>query len=281
MSTPHYRPSRDPMVLFVEEMKLRNLSVKTRKSYYGYVDACLRFLGGKSPREVVADEVRRYLSYLADNGKSASTLNTAYSALQFYFEKILRRKFFITILRAKKEKRLPAVLSVEEVRRLIEVIQNNKHRTIVQLLYGSGLRVGEVVRIRMRDIDCDRMQLHVVQAKGAKDRYTILPHTLEHVLRAQARMKKSDDWLFTNGRGGHLTIESVQKVVARAAEFAGITKQVSPHTLRHSFATHLLENGTDIRYVQELLGHAKIETTQIYTHVTRKHMMNILSPLDA
>lgn len=281
MNTPYYRLSRDPMVLFMEEMKLRNLSVKTRKTYHGYVSACLHFLGGKSPREVVTDDVRRYLLSLADNGKSASTLNTVYSALQFYFEKILHRAFFVHIPRAKTEKRLPVVLSKSEVRNMIEGVTNNKHRTIIELMYGSGLRVSEVVHIRMRDIDLDRMSIHIVNSKGAKDRYTMIPQSLKIILTGQLRVKQGSEYLFTNGRGGGLTSASVQKIVSTASRRVGILKQVTPHTLRHSFATHLLEAGTDIRYIQALLGHAKIETTQLYTHVAQKYTMGIVSPLDA
>jgi site-specific recombinase XerD len=262
------------------EMKLRGLSQKTMRNYTRYVDECQRFCDGKYLRDITSKDVRSYLLWLVDNRKSASTLNVAYSALQFYFEKILRRKFFATIPRAKKEKRLPTVLSKIEVARLIGNIENKKHKVIVQLLYGAGLRVGEVVRIRMRHIDLDRMQLHVVQAKGAKDRYTILPQSLKETLVAQRRLKEAGDFLFTNGRGGRLSTASIQKIVSQAATHAEIVKQVTPHTLRHSFATHLLEAGTDIRYIQELLGHAKLATTQIYTHVARGHLREIESPLD-
>ena len=273
-------PSWDPMVKLAQEMKLRKFSPSTVKSYIRYVQECLRFCDGKSPKNIAGVDVRNYLEWLADNGKSGSTLNTAYSALQFYFEKILRRKFFATIPRAKKEKRLPNVLSKSEVTRLIENIENKKHKTIVQLLYGAGLRVGELVRIRMNHIDLDRMQLHVVQAKGAKDRYTILPHSLYTTLTSQGKMKMSSDFLFTNGQGGRLTTTSIQKIVSQAGKHAEISKKVTPHTLRHSFATHLLESGADIRYIQELLGHAKLATTQIYTHVARSNLGTIVSPLD-
>ncbi len=276
----NYRPSRDPLVLFVQEMRLRGLSDKTQKSYHYYLDECLRFVDYKSPKEISAADVRSYLLWLADNHKSASTLNIAYSALQFYFQKILRRNFFAMIPRAKKEKRLPVVLSQKEIQSLIGAITNRKHRVIVELLYGSGLRVGEVVRVRMKDIDLDRMQLHVVQGKGSKDRYTIIPRSISTILATQMNVKQPSDFLFTNGHGGRLHERSVQKIVTRAAQTARISRSVSVHTLRHSFATHLLEAGTDIRYIQELLGHTKIATTQIYTHVVRSDLNMITSPLD-
>jgi len=224
--------------------------------------------------------VRAYLEYLAKN-HSASTLNTAYSALQFYFVKILCRKFFVNIPRAKKSHYLPVVLSKSEVARLLVSLINSKHHCIVSLLYGAGLRVSEVVRIKMLDIDFDRMLLRVFQGKGKKDRFTLLPNSLHEVLRNQNRPKKPTDYLFTNNRGvGRLTERSVQKVVELASKRAGITKSVHPHTLRHSFATHLLEAGTDIRYIQELLGHANLKTTQIYTKVSTNSLQGIQSPLD-
>jgi len=273
-------PSKDPMVKFQQEMKLRKLSPRTIKTYHSFVDECLRFCGQKSPKEVNSADVRSFLEWLADSGKSGSTLNTAYSALQFYFEKILCRKFFANIPRAKKEKRLPTVLSKQEVTKMIEGTKNPKHHTMISLLYGAGLRVSELVHLKMRDFDFERNVIHIVQSKGAKDRYTVLPKSLKDVLIRQRELKRADDFLFTNGRGGRLTTATIQKVVSHASQRVGIYKHVSPHTLRHSFATHLLESGTDIRYIQELLGHAKIETTQIYTHVARGNIEEMRSPLD-
>ncbi len=281
MNTPNYRPSRDPMLLFVEEMRLRRLSLKTQKSYSRFVEECLRFCEGKSPRDMTGNDVREYLLWLSNEGKSASTLNIAYSALQMYFEKILHRKFFATIPRAKKEKQLPSVLSKAEVQRMFSAVGNVKHLCMLQLLYGAGLRVGELVRLRMKDIDFDRNLIHVVLGKGAKDRFTLLPQSLRETLLNQKRLKQPDDFLFTSYDRGHLTEATIQKVVGAAALRAKIGKSVSPHTLRHSFATHLLEAGTDIRYIQELLGHAKLATTQIYTHVTSASLTQVTSPLDS
>jgi len=163
---------------------------------------------------------------------------------------------------------------------LILGINNPKHNCIVSLLYGAGLRVSEVVRIKMRDIDFDRFVLRVFQGKGKKDRYTLLPKTLQPILLNQKRLKLPESYLFTSERGGRLEERTVQKIVSMSALRAKISKRVSPHTLRHSFATHLLENGTDIRYIQELLGHAKLATTQIYTHVASNNLSAIKSPLD-
>jgi len=244
-----------------------------------YIEQCLRFVR-KSPREVDGADVRNYLDNLANTGKSASTLNTAYSALQFYFGKILRRKFFVSIPRAKKPHTLPEVLSKEEVRRMIDITANPKHKCMIQILYGTGVRVGELVRLRMRDIDFDRNCIRVVQGKGAKDRMGLLPKSIRDLLLQQKSAKQSEDFLFTSYDGGRLTEATVQKVVRHAAQLAGVQKDVTPHTLRHSFATHLLEAGTDIRYIQELLGHAKLATTQIYTKVSAQSLGAIKSPLD-
>lgn len=267
------------MARLEEEMRLRGLSIKTRETYRRFVDECLRFSGNRSPKEIATNNVRAYLDMLAQTDKSSSTLNTAYSALQFYFQKILRRHFFDKIPRAKKEKHLPVVLSKEEVVQMIEHTDNPKHKCIVQLLYGTGMRVGELVRLKMWDVDGDRLVIHIKQSKGAKDRITFLPEKLVDTLKKQKSLKQAGDFLFTNGRGGRLTETSIQKIVAHAAKRAGVGKRVTPHTLRHSFATHLLESGVDIRYIQELLGHASIQTTQIYTHVTNPQLKNIKSPL--
>lgn len=280
MNSPHYRPSTDPMGLFVQEMKLQNLSRRTIQSYWHYVDDSIRF-SNKSPREMNGADIRNYLEWLYTNGKSSSTINTAYSALQYYFERILRRKFFVTIPRPKEPKRLPSVLSIEEVNRLFLTTKNPKHICILKLLYGTGMRVSELTHLRMNHIDFDRNCIHIERAKGAKDRIVMLPSSIKETLLRQRRVKQPSDFLFTNGRGTRLTEASIQKIVHHAARLAQITKSVTPHTLRHSFATHLLENGTDIRYIQELLGHARIETTQIYTHVSANAARKIVSPLDS
>jgi site-specific recombinase XerD len=172
-------------------------------------------------------------------------------------------------------------LSVGEVERFIARVSNRKHLAIIMVAYSAGLRVGEVVRLKISDIDPERMMIHVRAGKGKKDRYTILSSLALEVMRDYAYYYKPSKWLFPGGREGrHLTERSVQKVVERAAAKAGIRKHVTTHTLRHSFATHLLENGTDLRYIQELLGHKSARTTQIYTHVTRRDLARIVSPLD-
>ena len=279
MKTHHYRPSRDPLALLEQEMKLRKFSRKTIKSYTQYITHCLDF-ARKNPKEITAVDVRAYLENLADSGKSASTLNTAYSALQFYFGKILHRKFFANIPRAKKEKKLPVVLSKKEVHRMIDSTKNPKHKCIIQMLYGTGMRVGELVRLKMKDVDLDRGVIMVRHGKRAKDRTALLPGAVRGTLTVQNKLKEEGNFLFTNGRGGRLIEASIQKIVLQAASQAEISKRVTPHVLRHSFATHLLESGTDLRYIQELLGHASVKTTEVYTHVAAG-LTRVISPLDA
>lgn len=279
MNESKYYPSQDPMRKLRQEMTLRNFSPKTIKSYLYYITHLLK-LTNKSPREINSGDVRNYLESLAEN-KSASTVNIAHNALKFYFERILKRKFFVNLPRMKKEKYLPVVLSKDEVKRMIEATDNPKHKFLIQFLYSTGMRISEVVKVRMGDVDFDRKMVRVRQGKGKKDRYTLLAGSLLETLEKQSKLKKSDDYLFT-GVGGkdHWQVMSAQKVIYQAAVKAGINKKVSAHTLRHSFATHLLEEGTDIRYIQSLLGHARLETTQIYTKVANNILSAIKNPLD-
>ena len=260
------------------ELRIRNYSRSTIDSYVHYNEELLRFCE-KDPREVTTEDIKNYLDYLGQK-VSSSTVSVGYNAIHFYYGQIWKRSFFLNIKQPKRGKYLPVVLSKEEVNKMIEATINPKHNCIISLLYGTGVRVSELTHIKMCDIDLDRKMLRVFQGKGKKDRFVILPEKLLSILKKQAELKRKDDFLFTNGRGGKLTETTIQKVVAQATQRAGIRKNVSPHTLRHSFATHLLENGTDIRYIQELLGHAKLQTTQIYTHVANSNLENIKSPLD-
>jgi len=260
------------------ELRIRNYSQKTAGSYIYYNEELLRFCQ-KDPREVNAEDIKNYLDFLAQD-RSASTVSVAYNALLFYYKNIWHRQFFVNLPHPRKAKHLPVVLSKEEVQRMLNLTANPKHKCILSMLYGTGARVSELTHIKMRDIDLDRMLLRIYQGKGKKDRQTLIPKLLFETLKNQSRLKQADDYLFTNGRGDHLTEATIQKIVAQAALRAGVRKTVSPHTMRHSFATHLLENGTDIRYIQELLGHAKLQTTQIYTHVATSSFNNIKSPLD-
>jgi site-specific recombinase XerD len=274
-----YYPSQDPMCKFKQEMKLRGFSPKTIKIYLYYTTSFLNF-ANKSPREVTTRDVRQYLEDLINSQKSNSSVNTAYSALKLYLEKILKRKFFLNIPRIKQKKRLPIVLSKEEVRKILKKITNVKHKLMIATIYSAGLRVSELPRIKIKDLDLEGLVLRVRDSKGGKDRNSIISQDLAGVLAKYTKNKKSDSLLFENREGGKITTRSVQKVFNQALKDAKIKKEASCHSLRHSFATHLLEDGVDIRYIQAFLGHVKLETTQIYTKVTNPKLKNIKSPLD-
>lgn len=195
---------------------------------------------------------------------------------------MLKKKFVYEVKRPRKDKKLPVVLSKEEVAKIISSVDNIKHRAILMLVYSAGLRVGEVVRLKPEDIDSKRMLIHIKGSKGRKDRYTLLSEKTLEVLRAYWKKYKPEKWLFGGAREGrYLSIRSVQKIFEQACKRAGIRKEITIHGLRHSFATHLLEGGTDLRYIQELLGHKDSKTTEIYTHVSTQSLGKIKSPLDS
>lgn len=271
---------RDSVHNLERELKIRGFSRRTIESYLLYNRLFLEF-AKKSSKEVTNDDIRSYLESMKDKGCANSTLNVALNALKFYYKGILKRGFFFDIRGAKKTEYLPTVLSKEEFERMLAVTTNPKHHFLISLMYSAGLRVSETVKIRMRDFDLDRNLIMVRSGKGAKDRCTLLSAKLIPIIQKQMTLKKPGDYLFTGAdKKGHLTTESAEKIIKRAARLACILKNVSCHTLRHSFATHLLEAGTSIRYIQELLGHAKLETTQIYTKVANTNLQTIKSPLD-
>ncbi|KKQ60141.1 MAG: tyrosine type site-specific recombinase [Parcubacteria group bacterium GW2011_GWC1_38_22] len=271
---------RDAVHNLERELKIRGFSHRTIKSYLAYNRLFLEF-AQKSPMEITNNDIRAYLESLKDNGCANSTLNVALNALKFYYKGMLKRGFFFDIKGAKKTEYLPIILSKEEIERMLCVTTNSKHHFLISLLYSAGLRVSEAVMIKMCDFDLDRNLIMVRKGKGQKDRCTLLSEKLIPILKKQLALKKSNDYLFTGAGGnGHLTTASAEKIVKKAVEAAEIIKKVSCHSLRHSFATHLLESGTSIRYIQELLGHSKIETTQIYTKVASNNLQTIKSPLD-
>ena len=180
----------------------------------------------------------------------------------------------------KKDRKLPVVLSPEEIMTLLQVTKNLKHRTVIAMLYGSGLRIGELVDLKLSCFDFDRRLIHVRNSKGRKDRYTSIAESCIPLLQNYYGTYRPKEYLIENPKGGKYGPGSIRSFLKRSCELAGITKKVTPHTLRHSYATHLLENGTDLRYIQELLGHSRPETTMVYTHVRRKDLQAIRSPLD-
>ena len=269
----------DLILRFEQEMKIRNFSPRTIKSYSYYITEILKYTR-KSARDINSQDLKNYLEYLVDQNKSESTLNIAYSALKLYFGKILHRRFFIFLPRAQTEKRLPVVLSKKEIKRILEGIVNRKHKLIISLIYSSGLRVSEVVKIKVQDLNFENNTLFIKQSKGQKDRITIFAKKLGIELKKYIKDGNVQGILFKSNQSRLLTTRTVQKIFSQALESAGISKKASCHSLRHSFATHLLENGTNLRYIQKLLGHQKLETTQIYTQVASNKLKDIKNPLD-
>ena len=248
------------------ELKMGGYSPKTKKAYIGHIKRFIAFYE-ENPIEFHKKDIDKYLLYLLDDQEcSHSYVNQSLSAIKFFYIDILkRREIIIDIPRPKRESKLPQVLSQRETIELLNAIDNIKHRAILFLVYSAGLRVGEVVRLKITDIDSDRMLIHIVQGKGRKDRYSILSEVALGALRIYVRKYKPDYWLFPGADADKfLTERSVQKVFENARFKAGIKKEVTVHSLRHSFATHLLEGGVDLRYIQELLGHQSSKTTEIY-----------------
>lgn len=265
-----------------EGLKLRGYSQKTIKSYMSHARLFLKWCH-KNAELVGKEEIDKYLLFLLDEQQNShSYVNQAVNSIKFLYNNVFKKnELAIRVVRPKTEKKLPEVLSQKDVLRVLNNVSNIKHKAILFLIYSAGLRVGEVVRLRMTDIDSTRMLIHVVQGKGRKDRYTVLSQTALEVLREYVKKCRPEKWLFPgDDPGRHITERTVQKVFEKTKDKAGIQKKVSVHTLRHSFATHLLEGGVDLRYIQELLGHQSSKTTEIYTHVTEKNIKNIQSPLD-
>lgn len=240
----------------IEEIKLRKYSYQTGKAYISVVKGFLK--SGKTPREFL-------LSY---STKSRSTMRSVYFALKFFYENVLNEKFDEKLPLAKKDLKLPVVLSREEISKMIEVTNNIKHKLVLMFLYYAGLRLDEVRNLKWQDIDFDREIIHIQTAKGEKERVVFLHPKLKEMLKIYGINKQG--LVFISQRGRKYNKRTIQEIVRKTAKKAGIKKRVTPHTLRHSFATHLLEGGADIRYIQQLLGHKSLKTTQIYTHIANK-----------
>ena len=260
------------------ELKLRNYSPKTRSAYISCLTDYFKFKPN-NPDKLDQDNVRNYLLSLQNKKYSPQTINLHLNAIKFFYREIAKETQPINLKFAKRNKSLPIVLSRHEIQALLATVKNNKHRLMLSLAYGAGLRVSEVINLKVRNINLNELTLHLKQAKGKKDRLTLIPKKITDDLRNMIAGKTADDYVFESERGGKLTERTAQIIFERALKAAGIQKNATFHSLRHSFATHLLENGVDVRYVQELLGHANIRTTQIYTHVTNPAIRNIKSPL--
>ena len=260
------------------ELRLRNYSPRTIKSYLYYIREFLAFQAA-SPAENSEAAIKGFLLALESKGASAETRNLCLSAVKFYYRNVIRTESPINIQSAKRNRSLPVVLSRVEIGRMLAVVKNVKHRLMLGLAYGAGLRVSEVVALRIGDLDLDELTMHIKQAKGRKDRISVVPEKLIGELKNLTAGHRHTDFVFVSVRGGKLTTRTAQKIFEHALTRADVNKDATFHSLRHSFATHLLENGVDVRYVQELLGHQNIRTTQLYTQVTNPQLKNIQSPL--
>lgn len=267
---------------YIETLQLKGYSPNTIRTYTNEFAQLLYVLKEKSVIECDNELIRRYFLYCINDLKlSESSLHSRVNAIKFYFEEILHRKdFFVEIPRPKKHSVLPKVIHSIDIKKLFEVTENLKHNTMLKLSYGMGLRVSEIINLKVIDIDSRSMQVFIERAKGKKDRYVNLPESILPQLRTYFIEFKPQKYLFEGQYGGQYSSRSAQQVFKNAIQKAKINKTVSIHSLRHSFATHLLEQGTDIRFIQELLGHNDIKTTLIYTHVNDKSIRKIISPLD-
>jgi integrase/recombinase XerD len=271
----------------LEELQRRNYSPSTIR---GYILAVKQFAEhfGKSPERMGAAELRRYQLYLLQEKKlAAGTVEIRMSALRFLYKKTLKRRdlAFDDLPFPKTPKRLPVVLSAEEVTRMIEAAPNLMHRTILMVLYGTGMRRTEASLLKVEDIDSQRMVIHIRQGKGARDRDVPMTAKLREALREYWRWKKPKVYLFPSPEGWRgseqpISDKTVWYACREAAARAGITKTIGAHTLRHSFATHLLEAGTDLRTIQLLMGHARLEHTVVYLHLSQRHLHAAINPLE-
>ncbi|MGB9072898.1 MAG: site-specific integrase [Terriglobales bacterium] len=266
----------------IEDLQLRNLAPATQKNYIAHVAAFARFFG-RSPEELDQEAVREYLLYLLNERKmSPDGVNQQCSALKFLYLTTLEMPWRdVDFPRVRRPHRLPVVLSHEEIVQFFDHVPGLRYRAALMMCYGAGLRVSEAVAVKVADIDSQRMLIRVEQGKGRKDRYTMLSPRLLEVLRVYWRAARPQLYLFPSWRTGrHLNAAALQQACRDAWLRSGLRKRITVHTLRHSFATHLLENGTDVRIIQVLLGHSRIDTTARYTAVTPQLVGATLSPLD-
>lgn len=269
---------------YIELLRLKNYSVNTIKTYSNWFIIFLNYFPDRKPSTITKYEIMDFLVHYRNRAKWSSTVqNQMINAIKFFYEQLLNQPQQVYDLpRAKKEFKLPAVFSEQELKRIIQSTENLKHRTILCLAYSAGLRVSEVVNLKFADIDKDRMVLTLRGAKGKKDRQVMLSPVILELMRAYylAEKVKPKVWLFEGQYGGQYTTRSVEEVLKQSKQKAGVTKKGSIHALRHSFATHLMEGGTDIMTIKNLLGHNSLKTTSIYTHVSKKHIAKVQSPLD-
>lgn len=266
---------------YLQKLQLKKYANNTIKSYVSCFEKFINYYNSKAIDTLNENDIRAYISYLIKKDSSTAFINQSINSIKFYYEIVLGMpNRFYTIERPRKEHKLPVILSKNEVLQVINSTNNIKHKCIVSLLYSAGLRRSELVNLKLKDIDSERMLIHIKAAKGKKDRYTLLSQTTLEDLRQYYTQWHPKTFLFEGQKGQQYSSNSIGKVVSAAGQKAGLKKRVTPHMLRHSFATHLLEAGTDLRYIQLLLGHNSTKTTEIYTHVATSSFSSIKNPLD-
>ncbi|WP_299890810.1 site-specific tyrosine recombinase/integron integrase [uncultured Lacinutrix sp.] len=266
---------------YLIKLELKRYALNTCKIYISLFENFINHYPLKDIVTLSEQEIRKYLQILIQENKSNSYINQTINSIKFYYEVVMGMpNRFYSIERPRKEQKLPQVLSKEEILTIIANTNNIKHRCIVSLLYSAGLRRSELLNLRIEDIDSKRMLIHIKNAKNNKDRYSLLSKTVLKELRIYYKKWNPKEYLFEGLKGNKYSGSSVKEIVVKAAKKSKISKRVTPHMLRHSFATHLLENGTDLRYIQTLLGHSSTKTTEIYTQVAVNNFKSIKNPLD-
>ncbi len=276
---PNYRTCPDEMILKLRELRYSERTVEVYRTYF---EEFINFYNTEEIDTITEKQVIRFLRYLVmERRVSSSIQNQAINAIKFYYERVLsgKRKFYF-IERPRKERTLPIVLNQEETKGLLNSVENIKHKCILMFAYSAGLRRGEILRLRIADIDRERMRIRVEQSKGKKDRYAKLSYKILPYLDKYIEEYRPKDYLFEGASGKEYSASSIQNIVHAAVKAAGIKKKTSLHTLRHTYATHSLEKGVDLRYIQDMMGHSSSKTTEIYTHITQKGFDQIKSPMD-
>ena len=263
-------------------LKIENYSEQTVRSYSSALNLFLEWVSKSNLDKVTDNAIKDYLYYCKTVRKySFSSMKLVIASIRYFYLKILKREIPEALnIELRKPSILPTVLSVKEISKILDVTKNLKHKTILLLIYSAGLRLGELLNLELGDIDSETMKIHIRAAKGKKDRYVMLSENVLGLLREYYKKYKPEKYIIEGQNGGKYSPKSVQSVFKRSLQKAGIKKKATVHTLRHSFATHLLDEGTDIRYIQELLGHKRLETTQIYTHISSYSINKIKSPAD-
>lgn len=276
---PHHEQA---LLRMKEQLIINRYQFATQKNYLSCFSEFLASHAEVRAGELSKEEIRQYLLYkIESRGISESTQNVIINAIKFYYEKVEKwEKFYIGDLRPRRPNQLPGFLGKEEVARLLLSVENEKHRIILTLIYSAGLRLGELIRLKIRDIRFDQDVIMVKCSKGKKDRVTMLSQRLKQEIKDYLDSYKPNYWLFEGQDGGQYSPRSVQNILKRAVYKSGVDENTTVHTLRHSFATHLVLNGVDLRRVQEYLGHSSLETTAIYTHITDKMIKSVQSPVD-